>query len=99
MEHRSTGFSANMMMLGMEVFQPIAIVMRTVGTHYQNEDPTGYVQHLRKTLQDVHTLASTKLRTQLKYLGNDCMTSDCRRAIIRSVTSFTASSSASKQVK
>ena len=56
-----------MMMLGMEVFQPIDILMRTAGTHYQNEDPAGYVQHLRKTLHDVHTLASTKLRTQLKY--------------------------------
>ena len=29
MEHRATGYSANMMMLGMEVFQPIDILMRT----------------------------------------------------------------------
>ena len=67
MEHRSTGFSANMMMLGMEVFQPIDILMCTAGTHYHNEDPAGYVQHLHKTLHDVHALASAKLRAQLKY--------------------------------
>ena len=48
-------------------FQPIDILMHTAGTHYHNEDPAGYVQHLCKTLHDVHALASAKLRAQLKY--------------------------------
>ena len=34
MEHHATGFSANMMMLGMEVFTPIDILMHTAGEHY-----------------------------------------------------------------
>ena len=67
MEHRTTGYSANMMMLGMEVFQPIDILMRTAGEHFRDENPAGYVQHLRQVLRDVHALASKKLRTQLNY--------------------------------
>ena len=67
MEHRATGYSANMMMLGMEVFQPIDILMRTAGEHFRDENPAGYVQHLRQVLQDVHRMASQKLRTQLNY--------------------------------
>ena len=67
MEHRATGFSANMMMLGMEVFTPIDILMRTAGEHYRDENPAGYVQHLRKVLREVHDLATKKLRSQLKY--------------------------------
>ena len=67
MEHRATGYSANMMMLGMEVFQPIDILMRTAGEHFHDKDPAGYVQHLHQVLRDVHTLASKKLRTQLNY--------------------------------
>ena len=67
MEHRATGYSANMMMLGMEVFQPIDILMRTAGEHFHDEDPGGYVQHLCQVLRDVHSLASKKQRTQLNY--------------------------------
>ena len=67
MEHRATGYSANMMMLGMEVFQPIDILMGTAGEHFHDENPAGYVQHLRQVLKDVHTLASKKLQTQLNY--------------------------------
>ena len=67
MEHRATGYSANMMMLGMEVFQPIDILMQTAGEHFRDEDPAGYVQHLCQVLRDVHILASKKLQTQLNY--------------------------------
>ena len=67
MEHRATGYSANMMMLGMEVFQPIDILMRTAREHFRDEDPAGYVQHLSQVLRDVHTLDSKKLQTQLNY--------------------------------
>ena len=67
MEHRATGYSANMMMLGMEVFQPIDILMWTAGEHFRDENPARYVQHLHQVLKDVHTLASKKLRTQLNY--------------------------------
>ena len=67
MEHRATRFSANMMMLGMEVFTPIDILMHTAGEHYRDENPAGYVQHLHKVLREVHDLATKKLRSQLKY--------------------------------
>ena len=69
MEHRATGYSANMMMLGMEVIQPIDILMRTQGSgddHWE-ESPADYVTHLKTVLREVHKLASEKLRTQLKY--------------------------------
>ena len=61
MEHCPTGFSTNMMMLGMEVFTPIDILMRTAGKHYWDENPAGYVQHLCKVLREVHDLATKKL--------------------------------------
>ena len=67
MEHCAKGFSANMMMLGMEVFQPVNILMCTAGEYYKDENPVGYVQHLRKGLREVHDLVAKKLRTQLKY--------------------------------
>ena len=51
----------------MEVFTPIDILMRTAGEHYRDENPAGYVQHLRKVLREVHDLATKKLRSQLKY--------------------------------
>ena len=58
MEHWATGYSANMMMLGIEVFQPIDILMRTAGEHFRDENPARYVKHLRQVLWDVHNLAS-----------------------------------------
>ena len=67
MEHCATGFSANMMMLDMEVFTPIDILMHTAGEHYQDKNPAGYVQHLHKVLREVHDLVTKKLPTQLKY--------------------------------
>ena len=67
MEHRAAGYSADMMMLGMEVFQPIDILMRTAGEHFRDEDPAGYVKHLCQVLRDIHTLASKKLQKQLNY--------------------------------
>ena len=54
-------------MLGMEVFTPIDILMRTAGEHYWDENPAGYVQHLHKVLSEVHDLATKKLQNQLKY--------------------------------
>ena len=67
MKHCATGFSANMIMLGMEVFTPIDILMCTAGEHYWDENPAGYVQHLHKVLREVHDLATKKLQNQLKY--------------------------------
>ena len=67
MEHHVMGFSANMMMLGMEVFKPIDILMHTSGEHYRDENPVGYVKHLHNILREVHHLAAKKLRIQLKY--------------------------------
>jgi hypothetical protein len=67
MEHRSTGYSANMMMLGTEVLQPIDILFRSAGEQFRNENPAEYVKHLRETLREVHELAAEKLRTQLRY--------------------------------
>ena len=67
MEHRGTGYSANMMMLGMDVFQPIDILFHTQGDHFKDENPAGYVGHVRATLKEVHALATKHLRSMLRY--------------------------------
>ena len=67
MEHRATGYSANMMMLGMEVFQPIDILMRTAGEHFRDEDPAGYVQHLCQVLQGNTIVVVTSFFVKVKH--------------------------------
>ena len=67
MKNRSTGYSANMMMLLMEVTQPVDILMGTEGAEMRDENPSAYLTRLCKTLEEVHQLARENLRSHLCY--------------------------------
>ena len=67
MKNCSTGYSANMMMLLMEVTQPMDILMGTEGAEMRDENPSAYLTRLRKTLQEVHQLARERLQSSLCY--------------------------------
>ena len=64
--NRSTGFTANMMMLGREVSLPIDLVApRPKGETPPPTTPGAYVQDLRDTLQSIHDCARNTLKTTL----------------------------------
>ncbi len=67
MVNRYTGFSANMMMLGKEVFTPVDIIFGTQSETYKAENLASYIDHIRSILREVHELAVSKLRTHLQY--------------------------------
>ena len=67
MKNRATGFSANMMMLGTEVSQPIDVLFGAALRGEGSQDPGIYLKHLREVLQEVHALAATKLCSQMHY--------------------------------
>ena len=67
MKNRSTGYNANMMMLLMEVTQPVDILMGTEGAEMRDENPSAYLTRLHKTLQEVHQLAREHLQSSLCY--------------------------------
>ena len=46
MKNHSTGYSANMMMLLMEVTQPVDIFMGTEGAEMRDENPSAYLTRL-----------------------------------------------------
>ena len=65
MKNRSTGFSANMLMLGREVIQPIDLILGTPRASPQ--DPPTWVANLTSNLSNVHKLAREKIgETQLR---------------------------------
>jgi len=59
--NKHTGFSANMMMLGREVMQPVDLILGTATMNSEDKEPVGYVQELRETLQGVHQIARENL--------------------------------------
>ena len=67
MKNHSTGYSANMMMLLMDTFQPGDILMGTEETAVRNENPSQYLCKLHSTLTEVHRLASEHLKSGLCY--------------------------------
>ena len=67
MTNCSTGFSANMLMLGMEVLQPVDVLFGSALMDTNSGDVVGYVKHLWNTLREVHALATHKLRAQMQY--------------------------------
>ena len=68
--NRHTGYTANMMMLGREVNTP-ADLMFTSDSPQLPQDPSDYVQQLRSTLQEVHSLARKHLQTSLERMKKD----------------------------
>ena len=65
MKNRSTGFPANMLMLGREVIQPIDLML---GIPIQTpQDPPTWVANLTSNLSKIHKLAREKIsETQLR---------------------------------
>ena len=65
MKNKSTGFSANMLMLGREVIQPIDLILGLPRPSPQ--DPATWVAYLTSNLSKIHTLAREKIgSTQLR---------------------------------
>ena len=58
--NRQTGFTANKMMLGREIIQPVDIMMG-VGEHQDPQDPCDYVEELEDVLRKVHVIARENL--------------------------------------
>ena len=69
---RTTGFTANRMMLGREVLEPIDLMLGTVDQHLRQETPVEYVKKLEERLKFVHkqardTLFSAQRRQKKDY--------------------------------
>ena len=62
MVNRSTGFSANMLMLGREVTKPVDLVFGTTGEGTQDKSTPEYVKELRARMMHTHELAREHLR-------------------------------------
>ena len=67
MKNCTTGYSVNMMMLLMEVTQPVDILLGTEGAEMRDENPSAYLTKLYKSLQEVHQLAREHLQSSLCY--------------------------------
>ena len=67
MKNRATGFSANMLMLGHEVIQPIDVLFGAALKGESAEEPGPYLKHLRESLREIHSMAASKLRSQMQY--------------------------------
>ena len=70
--NRTTGFTANQMMLGHEVLEPIDSMLGTVDQHLRQETPVEYVRKLEERLKRVHkqardTLLSAQCRQKKDY--------------------------------
>ena len=61
MKNRSTGFSANMLMLGSETMQPIDVLFGSALRKEEDTDPADYVKQLWKRLRKIHSFATQKL--------------------------------------
>ncbi|MCG8048702.1 MAG: DDE-type integrase/transposase/recombinase, partial [Candidatus Thiodiazotropha endolucinida] len=65
MKNQSTGFSANMLMLGREIIQPIDLILGLSSA--TPRDPPSWVDNLTRNLANVHKLAREKIgNTQLR---------------------------------
>ena len=67
MKNHSTGYSANMMMLLIDTFQPVDILISTADAAVRDENPSEYLCKLCKTTPKVHRLASEHLKSGLCY--------------------------------
>ena len=67
MKNRSTGFSANMLMLGSEVSQPVDILFGAALRRDDDVNPADYVKQLLQKLREIHSLATQKMRSQMQY--------------------------------
>ena len=61
MKNYSTGSSANMMVLLMDVFQPVDLLMGAEGVVMRDKNPSAYLAKLEETLQEVCKLTREHL--------------------------------------
>ena len=69
--NRQTGFTANKMMLGREILQPID-VMLGVGDIQESKVPADHVEELEEVLHQAHTIARENLHKQGKNEHTTC---------------------------
>ncbi len=61
--NRSTGFTANMLMLGEEVRTPADVILGVSAPNWSLKEPAEYVRWLRSVLADVHQVARQMLKS------------------------------------
>jgi transposase InsO family protein len=66
-ENRTTGFSANMMMLGREIVTPLELVTGVSVSNSNPLPPVEHVQKLTRRLQEIHEFAREKVGHAQKY--------------------------------
>ena len=71
MVNRSTGFTANQVMLGREVIQPVDIVMGTIKKDLQVKTPAKWVSELTEKMLKIHTAVREKLKASLLHQKRD----------------------------
>ena len=59
MKNKSTGFPANLLMLGREVIQPIDLILDI--SKPAPQEPSNWVENLAKNLSEIHRLAREKI--------------------------------------
>lgn len=64
--NRSTGFSANKLMLGREVNMPAALVFPVA--RKEGVTPEGYVEQLQQDIAEAHQMARNQLKTSIKRM-------------------------------
>ncbi|CAC5408847.1 unnamed protein product [Mytilus coruscus] len=57
-----TGFSANMMMLGREIFQPLDVILGTSNWNADRKEVPQYIKDLVENLKKVHDIARDNLK-------------------------------------
>ena len=66
-KHRQTDSTANLLMLGREVIQPIDLMLGTLDRQRLSSTPSDWVAELADTLEQVHTFVRSRLRlTQVR---------------------------------
>ena len=63
MVHRQTGYTANRLMLGREVLQPVDLLLGTLDRQRLAASPAEWLTQLADTLERVHTFVRQNLRT------------------------------------
>ena len=62
MVHRNTGFTANQLMLGREVFLPVDLVMGTSNLATSQKNPCEWIQHQEKVISKMYEEVRDKLK-------------------------------------
>lgn len=69
--NRSTGYTANMMMLGREVNLPAHLMFPQAQPSTKDDDADDYVAQLTKNIQKAHETARSALKTSLRRMKRD----------------------------